>query len=856
MLRSDNPFDIKLSTGRESRGYGIVLDEGSGALTIGSVSQDDSVLIRNVGKRTGDFDEQRSWKGGRGIEKYDDNAEGFWDGTIWSLTKNHAHNGLLWKYAKGLRTAQDNFSDSKSWRGLYGATLGISTLFIVDTTANYDKMQIWVRWRGSSVATNTLTGILASDNGAGKPGSILKTVEKFVSDVDGDGVSVLLTFDWSVTQSLTEANTHHIYLYGASNSDEANHWEVAVDTTSTGSQISANPSAGSPTWVTPASTFEMLYRIKDADVARTFKPFFLDNHLYVVDIKDDGTTASQIYINGDRGQATGGSTTTLVDTTYGCRSIAWADNILAGAWIRFKKNGKWYYAQISSHTGGTYSFVSATAVAPAAGNEYYIYATEWFTELTGHGLGVVTGEPATLGSVVYFPQGASVAIRSMATDFTAANNHKWRADAGSYLYADFLLTANDKTDGPIMWRGNNSTVSVSYAKLVAYATNLAFNISIPCGDTSYQITGLNKQPGLLHVFKENGLGIVQGGVYTELVSGAEDTPDSENGMANLVIDKFVFYSWLHSVARLFGSQTDDIGQDYRSFGLPDGREGNIADMDAYISLPLFAVDADSGVSSVMAFDDIGWHEVLRGYEAGKRIRMVKMQPNPKTRNRLWVDVGGELVYQDFPFKKASPRLDSGILYQHESVVESAIIDMGTASDLPKFIKTLVVTVKNLNTQGMEVELDYQVDEDCHTTNWINAGKLLQSPESSQWLDLQNIKRFCYRLRIITNNASLSPDIEGVIPNGFARTPLKLIWTMRIKSGGIYQIGSKSAANTSKLWTWLMENARLPYSVRMESKYLEADNYNVIVHPARSFPYKPARPGQSEEAYLTLTLEEA
>ncbi len=351
-------------------------------------------------------------------------------------------------------------------------------------------------------------------------------------------------------------------------------------------------------------------------------------------------------------------------------------------------------------------------------------------------------------------------------------------------------------------------------------------------------------------------GIVQGGVYTELVSGAEDTPDSENGMANLVIDKFVFYSWLHSVARLFGSQTDDIGQDYRSFGLPDGREGNIADMDAYISLPLFAVDADSGVSSVMAFDDIGWHEVLRGYEAGKRIRMVKMQPNPKTRNRLWVDVGGELVYQDFPFKKASPRLDSGILYQHESVVESAIIDMGTASDLPKFIKTLVVTVKNLNTQGMEVELDYQVDEDCHTTNWINAGKLLQSPESSQWLDLQNIKRFCYRLRIITNNASLSPDIEGVIPNGFARTPLKLIWTMRIKSGGIYQIGSKSAANTSKLWTWLMENARLPYSVRMESKYLEADNYNVIVHPARSFPYKPARPGQSEEAYLTLTLEEA
>jgi hypothetical protein len=44
-------------------------------------------------------------------------------------------------------------------------------------------------------------------------------------------------------------------------------------------------------------------------------------------------------------------------------------------------------------------------------------------------------------------------------------------------------------------------------------------------------------------------------------------------------------------------------------------------------------------------------------------------------------------------------------------------------------------------------------------------------------------------------------------------------------------------------------------VLMESKYDAADGYHVIVHPPRMTPYKPAEPGQPEESYLTLVLEE-
>ena len=83
----------------------------------------------------------------------------------------------------------------------------------------------------------------------------------------------------------------------------------------------------------------------------------------------------------------------------------------------------------------------------------------------------------------------------------------------------------------------------------------------------------------------------------------------------------------------------------------------------------------------------------------------------------------------------------------------------------------------------------------------------------------------------------------------------MMWSMRIKAGGIYQSGSQTTANSQKLFKWLMDNARYPYAVLMESKYESADGYHVIVHPPRNSPYKPAEPGQPEESYMTLVLEE-
>jgi hypothetical protein len=255
----------------------------------------------------------------------------------------------------------------------------------------------------------------------------------------------------------------------------------------------------------------------------------------------------------------------------------------------------------------------------------------------------------------------------------------------------------------------------------------------------------------------------------------------------------------------------------------------------------------------MAFDGLGWHEILRAYEAGKRIRLVKVQPCPDTRNILWTNIGGDFVFQEFPYKKGSPRLDSGVRYFHEAVVESSGIDMGTASSLAKFVKELTVYAENLG-DGNEVSVDFQIDDDVHTNRWTAATTLFESPESVAFLGLSDIRKFAYRLRINSNDNTAPVDILGVIPNGYARTPYKMVWTLRCRADNIFTRGRM--AKPDELMRWLLDNARHPGRLEMRSQYDLAHKFFVIVHPPRMFPFKPAQNGQSEESVFTLVLEEA
>ena len=309
-------WEVELQDTRSHRRYGLKVPHGS--LQIGVISQDDTVYIRNVGKRVGDFDEQRSWKGGRGVEKYNDNAEGFWDSqNAWTLTDGHVHQTLQWYHARGLRNENifmpTRDSGNVVFQPLLGTTLYIANSFAASASYSAAKGYLWIRRKGTP---QTLTIRLLTDS-SGNPGTMQREVTLTTDDIT-DYISLYQVFDLDPVYTLTSGVTYWVSIHGSTSDDKDNHWEVAVNPDQSGGKYSADGS----TW-TSSNTFAMYYRVTDADTKRKWFSFYLKGAMYLVDSKDNGTTASVMYINGDRGEATSGSSTTLTDTAKSWVADRW-----------------------------------------------------------------------------------------------------------------------------------------------------------------------------------------------------------------------------------------------------------------------------------------------------------------------------------------------------------------------------------------------------------------------------------------------------------------------------------------------------------------------------------------------------
>lgn len=851
-------WEVELVDSKSRKRYGLKVPQG--ALQIGTISQDDTVYVRSVGKRIGDFDEQRNWKGGRGVENFSDNAEAFYDSmNAWTLTPGHVYQTLQWYHARGLRS-EDMYMPTRSagnvqFQPLLGDTLYISNSFSASATYSADKGYLWIRRRG---APGTLTFRLMSDS-AGNPNTALQTVTKTLSDIT-DYISLYQLFDWTGTESLSSGTTYHVSVHGATTDNQDNHWEVGVNPDTSSGKVSSDGSSWSN------AGFAMYYRVTDADTARRWYRFWVWEAMYIIDQKDNNSTASVIYINGDRGKATAGASSTITDS-----GKSWATDRWANAWVRIVKGtGKRNLPKrIASNTSTALTIDGTWETNPSTDSEYIIYGTEWFTQIspTGDSLSVCTGEPAVINNIAYIPQGTVGINHFRWNSATPAHNLDVETATGTKGLADLLMADNDPNGNPVMWRVNNNsgtgtggagTISkanlLSGGAFIAWDTALTWQTAIFTGSTSFDITGINKKDKQVYVFRDNGVGVVEDLRLTPLEVGSEKTPDRANGAWSIAHGGFLYYSWLHSLVRIYGSTHDDVGDDYRSVGLPDGREGNFADGDSYLKLIFCGVDAGaSGVSSVLAWDGLTWHEIVRGRQTGDRVRFVKVQVCPSTRNRIWTQMGGDLVFQELPFKKASPRLDASARYMHEAVIESTAIDMGTASAMPKLINNLVTTVKNLNNKGREVYLDIQKDDDVHTTNWTPVSSMTQSPESIIFLGM-NCNRFAYRLRICCNDNSVPIDIEGIVPNGYARVPYKMVFNMSIQAGGIFSRRGKMVS-ADELTRWLLDESRIAGYVRMDSVYELAHGWKVIIHPPRMFPLVPRKGRNPETAQLTLVLQE-
>lgn len=770
---------------------------------------------------------QRNWMSGRGFKRYADDNSGFYDSNfLWSTSDGKLFPVPQWRFALGIRAAVDESlpvdGSALAWWKLYGndptnkIARHLSIAFAASATYSADKCHLYIRRRGTPVS-NLLTFELCSDS-AGSPGTVLQTVTKTITNIT-DTVSMYLDFDWTGTQALTAATTYHLKIYGGAGDTAANHWEVLCNSAGTSSKYSA---AGS-VWTT--STVSMYYRVTDTDTARKWWFFFLEDVLYAVDQKDSGA-ASVLKTSGVRGTATSASPTTLLDTNL----TGVSTNQFAGARIRiYDGTGDGQSRLISSNTTTQFT-VPTWDITPDATSKYIVYGTRYWLATTGTpGLGAVKGQPVTADKTAYFPQGQAVNIRRM---YVTASSHTFADDGTNKADLMFLNTDPSNSVSVYSAHRNNSTIAFSPTKV--QGTPLLFGVAKPIGSSDYRINNLYNYNGVLYVFKEDGPYIVNGNRVDRPSSGFDDVPDRTTGQAVATQDKYLWWSWAHSVVRTLGEDSTDMMNWRQGYdGLPTDRTAIVTAIVSAVGWTFFALDGGAdNYSTVLCWNGFGWHEIFQGFKPGVRIRNLVWQPQIETRGRLWIDIAGELIFMDFPLYAANPLKDTALSYYHEGVFTSSTIDANDA-----LMYKIMEDVKIL-LEGGTIEVDYQTNANVGTNTWTPLGTASTSPLSDLTLDLGGVLQIRFRFRLQVTASRVPAILSGWMTSGRMSQPAKYQWV------GSFRVATDSDTKTSEtdhnpdllyaqLQTWSVNQTKLT----LRTLHPSSDNKAVTISlPSKSLDY--------------------
>lgn len=471
------------------------------------------------------------------------------------------------------------------------------------------------------------------------------------------------------------------------------------------------------------------------------------------------------------------------------------------------------------HVGSAFYLVDNKNDGGATPSQFYIVNSPTpITEITGTGLTAVTDVAYT--GVVYFAQGESTNIRRW-------NGTTW-ADDGTNR-ATYLWKLNDPTAGAQVWKANTTAATIARATVTAWGTNLTFGTAISIGDASFPVTGITDYNNQLWVGKQDSLWTVSNDRPSKYNIGMNATPSVINGFSMIASGSFLYVSYLHSLERILGSTADDVGA-WKGAGMPSGRAFAVVDMESVLSWLVVAGQSVGGTSCVMVYDGRGWHEIMRGFVSGRAIRMVKWQSRSGLGGRLWAEVGGDLMYCDFPNDTFFPLRDTSVTYEPACELITSSFDMG-AKNMQKAFSELHLVTENLGPDTY-ICVDYQTDENIGTDTWVEAGTAYTSPNAFIPLNVSNAYRIRFRLRMYTQNASIPPVLVAVIVKCFGRVPTKYQWILRAKVSDLQTTRTGAPDHDpDDFLDWLIEKSQSASILTMECKTLpRLHRKRVIVEP--------------------------
>ena len=383
---------------------------------------------------------QEDWTGGRANLRFSSDKSRFFDSRRAQTAFNSCiYNAPLEHYSDfyGSIKAVTNCPASITWKKIASNNSYLIRRIEITNTANYGKLYIHLRRRGTPVSGLTVQLLTSMDENATVIGGHTYTTEE-ITDITAEFPK--FTFEQ------TEIGDDIYLKVFSENSDTENYWEVGCTNVLGETQHSYTGDEWNPV------QFDLLFRLDSVDHDDIRYKFFMYEQVMFVLFQDD-EDAVHLCINGHIGQATSGDHYSITIENAG-----WETDQFAGAKIGLVyRNGiegeNTVWKTIESNTADTIT-ISADEpdwdVIPVEGTTFIITDTPYWFEITGHNLADkrVTDIHVIRG-VVYIAQGDYEDVKKMRW-----HNGSYEFQTLTGVYATFLHSVRD-TSAMMLYRGRN-----------------------------------------------------------------------------------------------------------------------------------------------------------------------------------------------------------------------------------------------------------------------------------------------------------------------------------------------------------------------------------------------------------------
>ena len=544
-----------------------------------------------------------------------------------------------------------------------------------------------------------------------------------------------------------------------------------------------------------------------------------------------GDAGGTLYRRGTLAIATGGTRWTLVDagafdSTWEGRTIVLVEGTGAGQWGIVADVPD---ANTLTMDREWMTIPDATTIYAAKGS--------WATAAAiAHRITDV----AVVDTVVYLAHGAGQVME----------RYRWESAGGAAIaddgtnQAEFLVLFRDENNDPALWRGLG--YEVSNAGLQAWGTALTFNTALRVGSSDSRITALTVYDDHLYTGKEDGLWALQEEIVRQVPVDFSALRSVENCQRMKTWNLYLIFPILYGLQRLSGTQVDDFGPNGGE-GLPDGRQGPVSAIMPMPGMLVVAIDAGKDdMSSVMVYNQLGWHEFARSLTDGLRITDLAFETLPDGEQRLWWYDGGYMRYAWMSGRVFDRSQDARADYATTGTLETGYLGTDLV-DVDKLWHEV-----NVFSDSANISLQYQIEDGTWTSATLSA-----TDGNKRTFTLAYSTGRVMKLRLtLTGSGSSTPVVEAITVEALGRieptysytSPVILDLATVTMAGR--QLGVDVGAVIEKLAEWSGSATALTMTHVLE----ECDGARVLLEPVPSAVAMWTGDGtQEQRRVLTLTM---